>query len=88
MSNLMLLGVLRMPFDDRGDLHLVQLKQRCLQAADQIESDESEIEALRSLIMKAAPTCWALGHHLDGAVAWEKEAVALLDQISDTGKPN
>ena len=46
----MLLGVLRLPFDDRGDLHLMQLKQRCQEAADRIEGHE---QALRDQDDKA-----------------------------------
>jgi septal ring factor EnvC (AmiA/AmiB activator) len=40
MSDVMLLGILRMPFDDHGDLHLIQLRGACNEAADRIESDE------------------------------------------------
>ena len=43
MGDIMLLGVLRMPFDDHGDLHLIQLRYRCHEAADRIESDEQII---------------------------------------------
>lgn len=48
MSDLMLLAVLRMPFHTQDDLHLIQLQERCLQAADRIESDAETIAALRS----------------------------------------
>ena len=48
MSDVMLCGVLRMPFDDRGDTHLAQLKDRCHQAADELEKRADEIERLRA----------------------------------------
>src|SRR5262245_38059714 len=37
MSDVMLCGVLRMPFDDQGDTHLVQLRDCCRQAANELE---------------------------------------------------
>jgi TolA-binding protein len=43
MSDVMLLGILRMPFDDHGDLHIIQLRGACLEAANRIESDEKII---------------------------------------------
>lgn len=42
MSDIMLLGILRMPFNTKGDIHLVQLQGRCLEAADRIEKEEVE----------------------------------------------
>jgi len=48
MGDIMLLGVLRMPFDDHGDIHLIQLRQRCLTAATRIEDDAEKIAALEA----------------------------------------
>ena len=67
MGDIMLLGVLRCPFDTRGDIHLIQLQQRCHQAADRIEEDTiklheadrllKENEALREYILNLWPYC-------------------------------
>lgn len=46
MSDVMLLGILRMPFDTQCDIHLIQLRQTCLAAADRIEEDEKKIACL------------------------------------------
>ncbi|MDV6318765.1 hypothetical protein [Chromohalobacter sp. HP20-39] len=43
MSDTMLLGVLRMPVDDHGDIHLMQLIERAREAADRIEVDAKVI---------------------------------------------
>lgn len=48
MSDVMLLGVLRMPIDDYGDLTLIQFIDRAREAADRIEKDASELERLRA----------------------------------------
>jgi hypothetical protein len=53
MGDLMLLGVLRMPFDDRGDMHLAQLHSRCRQAADELEKRGAEIDRLRAALKQA-----------------------------------
>ena len=50
MGDIMLLGVLKMPFDTKGDLHLIQLQSRCLQAADRIESDAVRLKELEDII--------------------------------------
>ena len=50
MSDLMLLGVLRMPFNTNGDLHLMQLAGRCHDAADRIESDTRRIAELETRV--------------------------------------
>ncbi|MEN6291206.1 MAG: hypothetical protein ABFD07_04205 [Methanobacterium sp.] len=46
MSDVMLLGILRMPFDTKGDMHLVQLRQACLEAADRIEADKRRFQKI------------------------------------------
>lgn len=48
MSDVMLTGVLRMPFDDHGDPHLIQLRQRCNEAANQLEIRADRIRGLES----------------------------------------
>lgn len=59
MSVDMLLGVLRQPFEDKGDIHLIQLKRRCLEAANLIEENEKEQgrwqNAIYKLIIKNVP---------------------------------
>jgi hypothetical protein len=52
MGDIMLLGVLRMPFDDHGDIHLIQLRQRCLTAAKRIEDDADRIAALEAKVRR------------------------------------
>lgn len=48
MSDVMLLGILRMPIpDDPDPLTLRQLRSAALRAADRIEADAREIERLR-----------------------------------------
>ena len=58
MSDLMLLGVLRMPIDpNSGPVALTQFFARAREAADRIESDAAEIERLRAaLAQPPAPT--------------------------------
>ncbi len=46
----MLCGVLCMPFDTRGDLHLIQLRDRCLQAAEELTKRADEIERLTAAL--------------------------------------
>lgn len=46
MGTMMLRGILRMPFNDYGDIHLTQLKSRCIEAADMIDRLEAEITEL------------------------------------------
>ena len=50
MSDLMLIGVLRMPMDDAGPLDVFQYVARGRQAADRIEADAAEIERLRAQV--------------------------------------
>ena len=50
MSDTMLLGVLRMPVDDHGDLRLMQLISRAREAADRIERDADHIAELEARI--------------------------------------
>ena len=50
MSDTMLLGVLRMPVNDRGDLRLMQLISRAREAADRIERDADRIAELEARI--------------------------------------
>ena len=56
MSDDMLLGVLRMPFDDYGDMDLIQLRSRCHEAAYKIEQLVAEVEGQqqRFLAIRAA----------------------------------
>lgn len=60
MSDLMLLGVLRMPIDpNSGPVALTQFFARAREAADRIESDAAEIERLRAaLAQPPAPNPW------------------------------
>ena len=53
MSDIMLLGILRMPFDTKGDMHLIQLKSACLAAADRIESDARKFEEIKKIVKEA-----------------------------------
>jgi septal ring factor EnvC (AmiA/AmiB activator) len=48
MGDTMLIGVLRMPMDNPDPLKLMQFVSRARQAADRIETDAKEIEAMRS----------------------------------------
>jgi len=51
MSDVMLLGVLRMPIPDNPDpMTLRQFVDRARQAADRIEADTAEIERLRAVL--------------------------------------
>jgi hypothetical protein len=50
MGDIMLLGILRMPFDDHGDLHIIQLKGACIEAANRIESDAKTLYENEKLI--------------------------------------
>ena len=53
MSDLMLLGVLRMPMPDNPDaMTLRQFVDRARQAADRIEADGAEIARLRDCVQK------------------------------------
>ena len=49
--------------------------RRCLVLAANLKA---EIARLRDLVMRAAPTAWTHGADIDGAIAWEKEAAALI----------
>lgn len=53
MSDVMLLGILRMPFDTKGDMHLIQLRNACLAAADRIESDSRKFEEIKKIVKEA-----------------------------------
>ncbi len=52
MSDVMLCGILRMPFNDDGDMHLMQLKQACREAATQLESRADALAALQTAALK------------------------------------
>ena len=52
MSDLMLLGVLRMPMDGADPITLHQFIDRARQAADRIEADAKEIAALRKALLE------------------------------------
>jgi hypothetical protein len=55
MSDVMLIGVLRMPMPDEPDpMTLRQFVSRARQAADRIEADGAEIERLRAALTLAA----------------------------------
>lgn len=45
VSDVMLCGILRMPFDHGNDLHLMQLQQACREAASELERRADEISA-------------------------------------------
>lgn len=55
MSDVMLLGVLRMPMDNAGPLDVFQYVARGRQAADRIEADAKEIERLRGITPELPP---------------------------------
>ncbi len=50
MSDAMLIGVLRMPVDDHGDIALMQLISRAQEAADRLEGDALKIDQLREAL--------------------------------------
>lgn len=52
MSDVMLCGILRMPFDDGGDIHLMQLKQACHEAATELERRADAFTALQTAALK------------------------------------
>lgn len=53
MSDVMLLGVLRMPIPDKPDfITLLQFVARAREAADRIESDAKEIKRLKSEVSR------------------------------------
>ena len=55
MSDVMLLGVLRMPYDmfmNGSELMKIQNHARCSEAADRIEADAKTIAQLRATIAK------------------------------------
>ncbi len=55
MSDLMLLGVLRMPLPPNPDATtMAQFVSRARQAADRIEADAAEIERLRNVLTEIA----------------------------------
>jgi len=63
MGDIMLLGVLKMPFDTMGDLHLIQLQSRCLQAAERIEADAARLKELEDVIREyQAEQCGCCDH--------------------------
>ncbi len=61
MSDVMLLGVLRMPMPDYASgpdaLAWLQLRDRARQAADRIEADGAEIARLRAALLLAQRMC-------------------------------
>lgn len=52
MSDTMILGILRMPFDMTSPLELMQIQSRCVEAADRIEADERKILELEDKIKR------------------------------------
>jgi hypothetical protein len=81
MSDVMLLGVLRMPVPYPVDaMWLHQFVDRARQAADRIEADAAEIERLRAALegvlpyMEAAENAGLVGHE---GCHWPVEAVRL-----------
>jgi len=72
MGDTMLLGVLRMPVDDHGDISLKQFIDRGRQAADRIERDAdriAELEAERYAIAEERDTFAAQMERLRGPAA-------------------
>lgn len=69
MGDIMLLGVLRMPFDTKGDLHLSQLQQRCVQAADRIEADTVRLSKAKEEIRKLKNDNAQMDYMLDAIAA-------------------
>lgn len=87
MSDVMLLGVLRMPIPDSPDpLTLHQFVSRARQAADRIESDADEIERLRAEVESLRKDAeryrhaMAYGWPMKGpqCVAWTREGHMVL----------
>ncbi len=68
MSDVMLLGVLRMPWDTKGDLELIQIQSRMHQAADRIEADRdriADLEAKLARYTRLSESGESLGGELD-----------------------
>jgi hypothetical protein len=82
MSDVMLLGVLRMPVPFPVDaVWLHQFVDRARQAADRVEADAAEIERLRALCLDYAMACGELSKALsEGDPMWA-ELKALGERI-------
>jgi len=78
----MLIPILRMPFDTRGDLHLCQLQQRCLQAAERIENNDMQNDKLaRYLLNNHGDIVKTDDIKNEDAVDW---AIRVMEVLSDT----
>ena len=79
MSDVMLLGVLRMPMPDNPDpLTLRQFVDRARQAADRIEADATEIEHLRAEVESWRQQA---SDRVDDALQFAKERDALRSEV-------
>ena len=75
MSDVMLLGVLRMPVPASVDaMWLHQFFDRARQAADRIEADAAEIERLRDAVRSA---------RADEANCWLRRVAALTEELRE-----
>lgn len=79
MSDLMLIGVLRMPMDNASPLDVFQYVARGRQAADQIEADEKELDRQRVQIKMLMDDKAALMARVEGL---ERDA-ARIDWIEN-----
>jgi hypothetical protein len=82
MSDVMLLGVLRMPMDEPDPMTLHQFVNRARAAADRIEADAAEIGRMREALNIAAGALWRLSpasieDDCDRAAAEHARAVGL-----------
>ena len=66
MSDVMLLGVLRMPMDDPDPLTLRQFVSRAQQAACRIEADADELAELRAKIDRLRAAGLGVVVHMEG----------------------
>ena len=84
MSDLMLLGVLRMPMDNPDPLTLHQFVGRARQAADRIEADAKEIDRLTAELaqaMKERSRAIAVGSDMEQEVERLREQLALAESV-------
>ena len=81
MSDTRLLGILRKSFDDHGDLHIIQLRGACLEAADRIENDERIILDYEKTIEKLEEKISDLEEQLyDMQKTYEEKIENLIDK--------
>lgn len=83
MSDVMLCGILRMPFDHGNDLHLMQLQQACREAASELERRADEISAQSAEIARLRKAVEKIVKHAEnkGMRDWPifKDARAALE---------